>query len=64
MNKASDRKWTEDSRQKLSELIGKQNADKIINEVIANRRIRIAGKLGAGAGLIGTEEIIRRRLMP
>ena len=64
LNKASDRKWTEDSRQKLSELIGKQNADKIINEVIANRRIRIAGKLGAGAGLIGTEEIIRRRLMP
>ena len=62
LNGATDRAKTESVRTELRDLLGTEEGDELINEVIQHRRARIGYKLGAGAGLIGTEEILRKRV--
>lgn len=61
LNKAADKKWTVHSKVKLEELVGKNNAKKIIDEVIAHRQANAVKKgVGIGTGLLVGEEAYRR----
>lgn len=54
LNQASDRKWTIARKIDLEQILGKQNAQKIIDEVIANRKAGLVKKAGYVGGLAAT----------
>lgn len=57
LNDAVDRKWTVAKQRELEKTVGKVNAKKIIDEVIAHRKVRIAKKVGSWVGGLGAAGI-------
>lgn len=62
LNQAVDKKWTVSKQKELESMVGKQNADKIIREVISHRRAittkNVAKIVGGGAaGAVGAGAI-------
>lgn len=51
LNDAVDSKWTVSKKKELEQLVGKDNADKIIKEVIGHRRTNTARKLATGGSI-------------
>lgn len=68
VDKAADPKYTVYVRNQLKDLIGQSNADKIIKEVVAHRRLRsgikagkwVGGAIGLGTVVKGGEHVVHQ----